>query len=75
MRMEKWAYTRVRWDQVRGRRGYLVVDLSPDVTLGAVVLKSLYAIDANVEICGVENWHHRESVLRCTVIWDGDWGR
>ena len=61
MRMEKWAYTRVRWGQVRGRRAYLVVHMSPDFILGVVVLESLYAIDANVEICGVQNCHYHVS--------------
>jgi hypothetical protein len=33
----------------------LVVDLAPSLVLGVVMLECLQTIDANAEICGVEN--------------------
>lgn len=54
--MEKWACLRVRWGWVGGRCAYLVVDLAPSLILEVVVLESLQSIDADVEICGVENY-------------------
>ena len=41
--------------KVGGRLAYLVVDLTPSLTLKVVMFKSLKTINADVEICGIEN--------------------
>ena len=53
--MEKWACVRVRWGKVGERCAYSVVDLAPSLILEVVMFESLQTVDADVEICGVEN--------------------
>lgn len=54
---------------MRGRLcAYLVVDLAPSLILQVVVLESLQTVDADVEICGVENCDQCESASYFTVV-------